>query len=206
MRSDEHFVEALPVGRKLCLRPAGRKATEANALNDVTRFEYNDRNQVTRTWGDVPYPVEYVYDSYGRVSQMRTWRISAAWNGTTWPSGVSGQEDVTTWNYQEATGLLTSKVDDNAESVSYTYTTAGQLATRTWARGPVTTYGYDPNTAELLTVNYSDSTPDVTFTYDRLGRSKTVADGLGSRTFAYNAALQPLSETISGLYSATITR
>ncbi|TVM01153.1 MAG: hypothetical protein CV087_11260, partial [Candidatus Brocadia sp. WS118] len=47
---------------------------------------------------------------------------------------------------------------------------------------------------------------DVTFTYDRLGRSKTVADGLGSRTFAYNAALQPLSETISGLYSATITR
>jgi len=111
-----------------------------------------------------------------------------------------------TWNYQEATGLLTSKVDDNAESVSYTYTTAGQLATRTWARGPVTTYGYDPNTAELLTVNYSDSTPDVTFTYDRLGRSKTVADGLGSRTFAYNAALQPLSETISGLYSATITR
>ncbi|NTV29628.1 MAG: hypothetical protein HGA80_06065 [Candidatus Omnitrophica bacterium] len=33
-----------------------------------------------------------------------------------------------------------------------------------------TAYTYDPNTAELLNINYADTTPDVTFTYDRLGR------------------------------------
>ena len=129
-------------------------------------------------------------------------------NRVTFPSGVSGQEDVTTWNYQEATGLLTSKTDDAGQSTTYTYTTGGKLLTRTWARSGgtiVTTYGYDPNTAELLTVNYSDTTPDLTFTYNRLGQQNTITDGLGSRTFGYNASLQPLTETISGLYSKTLT-
>ncbi len=187
---------------------SGRKLVESNALGQATRFDYNSRSQVTRVWGDVPYPVEYTYDAYGRLASMNTYRNSAAWNGATWPS-VSGQEDVTTWNYQEASGLLTSKVDDAGESVDYTYTTGGRLATRTWARSSgtvVTTYGYDSNTTELTSIDYSDTTPDVTFSYDRLGRQSTVTDGLGSRTFAYNAALQPLTETISGLYNKTITR
>ena len=130
-------------------------------------------------------------------------------NRVTFPSGVSGQEDVTTWNYQEATGLLTSKTDDAGQSTTYTYTTGGKLLTRTWARSGgtiVTTYGYDPNTAELLTVNYSDTTPDMTFTYNRSGQQNTIADALGSRTFGYNTALQPTTETISGLYSKTLTR
>jgi RHS repeat-associated protein len=100
-------------------------------------------------------------------------------------------------------------VDDAGQAVSYTYTSGGRLLTRTWARSGgsiVTTYGYDPNTAELLSVNYSDTTPDLTFTYDRLGRQTAVTDGLGSRTFSYNTSLQPLSESISGLYSKVLTR
>ena len=86
---------------------------------------------------------------------------------------MDGFEDVTTWNYQEATGLLTSKEDDDGQSVDYTYTSGGKLETRTWARDSgtiVTTYGYDPDTAELTSIDYSDTTPDVSFTYDRLGR------------------------------------
>ena len=92
--------------------------------------------------GDVPYPVEYVYDAYGRMTTMRTWRTSAAWTGVTWPAGVASPE-TTTWNYQEATGLLTSKVDDSNRSTVYTYTTGGKLLTRVWARTPAitTTYG-----------------------------------------------------------------
>jgi len=175
----------------------------------MTRFDHNLRVQVTHTWGDVPYPVRYVYDSYGRLNEMHTWQLSAAWDGVSWPAGVDGQEDVTTWNYQEGTGLLTSKTDDAGESVSYTYTDGGRLDTRTWARGGtpiVTTYGYDPDTSELLSIDYSDSTPDVTFTYDRLGRQDTITDALGSRTFAYNPSLQLETETISGLINKTITR
>ena len=51
-----------------------------------------------------------------------------------------------------------------------------------------TTYGYDSNTGELLSVDYENAnTPDITYTYDRVGRQATVADATGSRSFAYDA-------------------
>ena len=42
--------------------------------------------------------------------------------------------------------------------------------------------------------------------YDRLGRQQTISDAVGTRTFAYNEALQLESETITGLYDQVITR
>jgi RHS repeat-associated protein len=189
----------------------GLKFSESNALNKNTYFIYNDRGQVTHTWGDVPYPVKYEYDEYAQLSRMHTYRSGSSWNSAMWPEGDTGSADITTWHYHEATGLLEAKEDARGQMVSYTYTANGQLATRTWARteggNPLATaYGYDPDTAELKSIDYSDSTPDMGFTYDRLGRQKTVTDAVGTRTFAYDNALQLESETITGLYDQVITR
>ena len=94
---------------------------------------------------------------------------------------------------------------------TYTYTQDGKLLTKIWARlnngQPLTTtYSYDPNTGEMLTTDYSDSTPDLAFTYDRMGRQKTVTDAVGTRAFTYNSNLQLDSENITGLYNKVITR
>jgi YD repeat-containing protein len=100
---------------------------------------------------------------------------------------------VTRWEYHVATGLLTAKEDASGKRTTYTYAPGGRLLTRTWARtgtsnAPiVTTYGYDGSTGELTAIDYSDDTPDIAFTYDRLGRQHTVTDAAGTRTFAYNA-------------------
>ena len=40
---------------------------------------------------------------------------------------------------------------------------------------------------QLIAIDYSDSTPDVAFTYDRLGRQLTITDVLGTRTNEYSA-------------------
>jgi YD repeat-containing protein len=140
---------------------------------------------------------------------MHTYREDAGFSGEEFPQGASA--DVTRWHYQESTGLLTAKEDAAGKSVSYSYTTGGKLATRTWARTSggqplVTNYGYDPATGELTSIDYSDNTADVAFTYDRLGRQDTVTDAVGEHTFAYNGSLQLESETISGLYDRVITR
>ncbi len=50
----------------------GRKIAEKNALNQYTRYAYDDRGQVTHTWGDTAYPVKYVYDEAGRLTEMHT--------------------------------------------------------------------------------------------------------------------------------------
>ena len=131
----------------------------------------------------------------------------AGFTGTSWPEGVTG--DTTTWHYEEATGLLLAKEDAAGAEVTYTYGAGGKLATRTWARDNgsiITTYGYDEDTGELLTIDYSDATPDVHFTYDALGRQETITDAVGTRTMAYNGALQLESETVSGLYDRVISR
>ncbi|MCD4779946.1 MAG: hypothetical protein K8S27_05275, partial [Candidatus Omnitrophica bacterium] len=176
----------------------------------MTRFDYNDRGQLTRTWGNAAYPARYVYDPFGRLHEMHTWRTGTIWNDPAWPTAMDGSQDITTWNYQDSTGLLTSKVDDATQSVLYTYTYGGRLKTRTWARdsGSIfTTYNYDPNTAELINILYSDITmTDISFTYDRLGRQDTITDALGGRDFDYSTGLQLETETITGLYNKTITR
>ena len=157
--------------------------------------------------GTGTYPVTYVYDDYGQRTMMKTYR-----------AGTGGSADVTEWEYDEATGLLTVKIDHNDLETTYTYTPEGKLETRTWSRpgagggAYLTTYGYDADTGERTSVTYTGETvptPDVTFTFDRLGRPKTVVDVVGTRTFAYNSVLQLDEEAIDGsggLYSKTITR
>ena len=159
----------------------GRRISVTDALSNTTYTAYDPGGRVIATWG-ATYPVAYAYDAYGRMVVMATFRVEG-WAG-----------DQTQWLYDEATGLLTNKVYADGKGPSYTYTPLGQLATRTWARGVTTTYAYATDGA-MTNIVYSDGTPSVSFTYDRLGRQRTITDATGTRTFAYNDALQLAAET-----------
>ncbi|MFA6662220.1 MAG: hypothetical protein WCS56_04225 [Bacilli bacterium] len=93
--------------------------------------------------------------------------------------------DITQWQYDEATGLLTNKLYADGNGTSYTYTETGKIQTRTLARGKTTTYVYN-NLGQLTDIDYSDSTPDVTFTHDRLGRILSVSSPTSTSTFHYD--------------------
>ena len=61
---------------------------------------------------------------------------------------VSGTR-LTQWEYDQQRGWLEEKVYPNASTgnpgankITYTYTGAGRLNSRTWARGVITQYGY----------------------------------------------------------------
>lgn len=176
----------------------GRLLWEKNALNQYTRYAYNAFGQVTKIWGDTPYPVEFGYDAYGQQITMRTYRENAEWGNPTWPSSVTG--DLTIWSYDAASGLVTAKTDAMNHAVTYTYTPTGKLASRTWARGIVTNYGYDIF-GQLQSVDYNDDTPDITYAYNRLGQLQTVNDAAGMRNFSYNANLSLICESITGIYN-----
>jgi hypothetical protein len=70
-----------------------------------------------------------------------------------------------------------------------TYDINGNLLTQTDPNGNntptvgdgTTTYGYD-NANRLTSINYSDSTPDVTFVLDNAGNRTSMSDGSGSET------------------------
>lgn len=91
---------------------------------------------------------------------------------------------------------LVSASTPEAGTVGYTYTSFGDVLTKTDARGVVTTYGYD--TLNRLTgVSYNvgatgvPATASVGYSYDSgtdaLGRLSGMTDGVGSETYTYNA-------------------
>jgi RHS repeat-associated protein len=156
--------------------------------------------------------VEYAFNDYGEKTALRTFRAgtgdftTSAWplsddsdpknpNAATWTSG-----DKTTWAYETATGLLTTKTDASAHAVAYTYNARGQLATRLWARNVTTTYAYSSTTAEQTGITYSDSTPALSYTYNRLGQSATVGDVTGSRTLLHCVCGKVTQETLDTAY------
>lgn len=128
--------------------------------------EYYATGSLKKTYGSRTYPVEYTYDYAGRMKTMKTWQNFSAGSGTA----------TTTWNYDAYLGWLENKRYNDNTGPNYTYTAAGRLLTRSWARGVTTTYGYN-DAGDLTSVDYSDSTPDVTYGYDRRGRQKTVNVG-----------------------------
>ncbi len=128
--------------------------------------EYTLAGQLKKTYGSRAYPVEYTFDAQGRMKTMTSWQDFSGDSGTA----------TTTWHYDTQRGWLTNKSYADGLGATYTNTPAGRLKWRQWARGVTTTYGYSPE-GELAAVNYSDSTPDITYGYDSLGRQIAVTNG-----------------------------
>ncbi|QOJ14032.1 MAG: hypothetical protein HRU75_05010 [Planctomycetia bacterium] len=205
----------------------GRVKLVNSPTDAESRFGYNDRGQTTRTWGDVPQPVEYGFNDFGEQVSMKTWQTqpddNGDWTGAAWPSSPTGVMSETTWTFHEGTGLLNRKTYDDDTYVDYTYTANGRMRTRAWARqysgGPLTTTyryygdssGFTPpsgysnhNTGELGMIDYGDGTPDVSYGYSRSGLLTTVVDATGTRTLAYDAALQPTTETLPAFFGSRV--
>ena len=170
---------------------AGRVCAVTNALGNVTIYEYDARGNVTREAGAV-YPVAYEYDVYGNRTAMTTFRDE------------DGEGDRTEWAYDAATGAVVAKSYADGHGVVYALTDLGRPATRTDARGIVTTYTYNVY-GDLVSQTYSDGTPAVTYDYDVFGRQAQATDAAGTTTFGYNQYGELETEAIVGEYTKTLT-
>jgi YD repeat-containing protein len=176
--------ETTTTSYNMMLQPTGVVQPDGTSVTTV----YLLTGELGLQYGSRTYPVGYSYDYAGRMKTMTNWSNYSGGTGTR----------VTTWNYDGYRGFLTSKTYDNSTpGPSYVYTAAGRLASRTWARGITTTYGYNI-AGDLATVVYSDTTPDVTNTYDRLGHPIQISGTNSTESLAYNLANELLSESYSG--------
>jgi RHS repeat-associated protein len=104
---------------------------------------------------------------------------------------------------------LKSASNPESGTASYTYYDSGDLATRTDARGKVSTITYDA-LHRILTKSYSDNpaTPNATYSYylvgtdsaPNIGQLKSVSSSIGSTTYTYNplGKVSGSSQTIAG--------
>lgn len=175
----------------------GRVATVTGPDGRVVNTSYEPDGQLRRTSGDAVYPVEYTYDTQRRLKTMTTWRDFA---GNT-------DRSITTWNYDLDRGWLVNKRFNDQVGPEYLYSAAGRRTRFHWVRGAaIPRHKLLYNSAgDLQGIEYADTvpnTPDISYTYDRLGRPRTVTDGAGTRTLAYHASGALERETYSnGLFS-----
>ena len=176
--------------------PGLLKASSVNGL--TTYYDYDALGHNQHTWGPAAYPLWWEYDANGRKSRLHTFRSGTEleWSDRQWFI-QAGEGDVTSWHYWPATSQLEQKLDSASRGTRYTYTSGGELATRIWARGVLTTYTYN-GAAEIKGISYSDSTPTVAYTYDNSGRQAIVVDGGGTHIRSFDSVGQEQNETVSG--------
>ena len=134
-------------------------------------------------FGGVYSKASYVYDALDRLI-----RIDHA--------DATGAKVQSRYFTFDGYGRLSQENTPEGGVVNYTYTANDLPLTKNDARNIITTFGY--NTRNLTTsVNYSDGTPGVAFTYDDFGARQTMTDGEGGASYAYNSFRQLQSETRS---------
>lgn len=192
----------------------GRPTDVLSADGATTHTRYLQTGLVQREYGTGVQPVEYAYDSAGRMKTMTTWRQFVAPD-----SGMNSGAAVTRWLYDEVRGLLKQKLYDDADAglrvgPEYEYTAGGRLQKRFWARKNgsdriETVYAYDfqqtgSNTryaGDTVAVSYPNDplgTPATGFGYDRMGRAQIVTRGGATVTYGYNEAGSVETESNSG--------
>src|SRR5581483_4705426 len=92
-------------------------------------------------------------------------------------------------------GRLVSETTPEAGTVTYTYTTNDQVASKTDARGITTSYQYDKRKLVTQTSYSGGGAPTVSYSYDDYGARLTLTDGEGQTSYSYNGYRQLQSET-----------
>jgi RHS repeat-associated protein len=163
---------------------AGRLIQTTLPDGGVIYHAHSLRGELLTNYGARIYSVSYAYDHRGRKTNMVTWTNFVNRSGSA----------ITTWKYDGLRGFMTNKVYADGNGPTFTYTPAGKVRTRKWARGTTTTY--NTNAADdIISVTYSDGTSNIIYNLDRLGRRTNIIDGAGSRFLSYAESGQLLLET-----------
>ena len=170
----------------------------------VTTTEYDPNGQLRKTHGSRTYPVEYRYDAQGRLKTQWTWKAHTA---------VPAERSESTWSYDPYRGWLSGKTGADSKGPRYSYSNAGRLKSRKWARHnsqglPLTatyTYGFEDGAAnndhgDLVGVAYNENNAaqGLAMTYDRRGRLAAAVKAGLTTTLAHSDHGQLISESYSG--------
>lgn len=171
-----------------------------DALGNTSCYKYDLRGRKIAEWGTAQHPACFAYDDMNNMTSLRTFRADGEVI-TTDPSERSDYDE-TTWAFNVANGLETSKTYADNSTIVKTYDAYNRLATETDARGNVKTYSYEHARGLHLGTTYTvvDGTAETSsrnFTYNHLGQLTQLTDDSGVRTFTYNTYGEPESDSLA---------
>ncbi len=151
----------------------GRETVRTDAMGHAVTNVYDVLGRLVANSG-AAYPVDYAYDTQGRLTGLVT------------RYGASDAEAETGWAYDPATGLATNKMYADNSAVGYTHTPDGKPLRTTWARGAWREHAYD-EAGLLATTTYGGTTPAVWLAYDAFQRLAAASNAVTAYAYANDA-------------------
>jgi len=183
----------------------GWKSAEIDPLSNRTEFSYDVvGNQLTVKRPDNGTTTN-VYDVLNRVTQTTDPQSQVTYfyyGGTGYNNGIYGsnltrlkdaRNNSTDFTY-DLMNRKTSMIYPDSSHEDWEFDAVGNTVEYTTRGGQVKTCTFDDRNREL-TCNWSDSTPDVTMTYDDASRLLTMSSSVSALSYTYNDANEMLTET-----------
>ena len=183
--------------------------TGANPADYTTSFTYNNADQKLTQTDANGHTTTRVFDAVGNLSSVtdaNSHATSYAYDADNRLTSVTAPGSVVTSYGYDDNGNLTSRTNSNTHATSYSYDDANRLLsstdplTRTWSYGydangnrttvtnpgsAVSTSSYDA-LKRLTGIDYSDTTPDVSISYDGDNNRTQMTDGAGTVSYSYD--------------------
>lgn len=165
---------------------AGKLSSTTDAKGRTTTYGYNAADELTSVTAPGNSVTSYAYDEVGNLIRR-----------------TDAKNHVTTYGY-DPVRRLTSVTSPTNQLWTYEYDPSGNPIKLITALGNGTpdpsdgqvTYDYDALN-RVAGLNYSDATPDVTFSYDPNSNRTQMADGAGTETYTWDA-LDRLTQVTRG--------
>lgn len=200
--------------------------TGADPLDYDTRYSYDDADHITAVEDPLGQRVELTYDDVGNLA-TRTNQLGRVtqyrYRADNLLDLVTAPDASTTALGYDAVGNLTSRTDANNHATRFAYDDAGRQISLTTPSGATWTFGHDragnltqqtdanananrgggitrythDELGRLTAIDYSDSTPDVAYSYDANDNRTAMTDGAGTQTYRYDT-LDRLTEVRRG--------
>lgn len=171
-----------------------------NQKSEIQNYRYDGVGNRTAQIDAEGIETRYSYDDLGRLTGVIENYVDGVYS-----AGVTDEDVITQYSYDkvgnrlsvtDANGHTTTYVYDDLNrrvklrdplnnTTGYGYDAVGNRTSLLDANGETTTFVYD-DVNRLTTIDYSDDTPDVTFTYDNAGNRLSMADGSGTTTYTYD--------------------
>jgi RHS repeat-associated protein len=187
--------------------PAGHRTSVTDQSGHQTQYTFNragllssvtDANNHTTSYGyDSVNRLVSVVDPLGNIAGCNCAADHTTSYGYDQVNNLTSRTDakghVTTYGYDDDQRATTVQTQLGNEW-TYSYDNAGNLKTKIDAKAHAsgnnalgtTTYSYD-NDERLIGIDYSDSTPDVSYSYDGFGNRLGMSDGAGTASYDYDA-------------------
>ena len=170
-----------------------------NPLNQATEYRYNGVGERVAMLDAELVETRYTYDDLSRLSGVIENYVSGTY------SGVPDQDVTTRYGY-DAVGNRTEVTNALGYTTVYTYDALNRLESMADPLDHTTRYGYDragnrtsvldannvttlfsyDDANRLTGIDYGDTTPDVSFSYDGLGNRLSMLDGSGTTSYSYD--------------------